>query len=980
MCWVCGAHDKEMVRTADKIRLQVFADKSLWIPESASLCVAHVHKQRLKKDVVITSVASQLQPVPSTDVASLLKKTLDAHFMNHGRDSKFSFDDESLNDSQYWSLTGVSKSQFEDLLEHVGKRIRTSGNRSKRDVLGVFLMKLRTGMSHSEIASLFRMSIKTIHNCVRSSRQAFLAKGGFVEQNIGVKHTSRENLIRNHTTTFAKALFGENKLILVEDGTYIYIQKSSDYLFARHTLSAYKHRYLLKPMVCCTTDGYFVDIFGPYLADQKNTDACIFKQQNEEVVQNDASSLRSLLQAGDTFILDRGFRGVDSTCEHVDVQMPAFDDESGQQNTLEANRSRTVTKIRWVVESANCRLKQFKFLSRVVTNSQLRFVGDYCRIVGAICNKYRPALATDLPQHTEMAQKMKQRLSKQNELKQRCQKGGDLYSKAAEKWKPLKGGAVEGFPLLTELDIEQELTFGYYQIAQARSYVTEHLDEFGEFTLERAIYNEDEEKKRKKQKQATTHVVHTRLKSRHLSDTKYHTYIQYSTDTKCAPWERILAWYCTCACGSRCLGCCAHVTAAIWWLAVGRLAPPKFKRNVWKNIVDASGLFSAKTYQNDVVRSEAMQEYHSDCTSIESDNDTNASDSDDDSCSDHLYVPSPAKTANDNAPSQGATVFEALTSSQVVVRIEQIQRQPLPHANQATSNQIRAKRRKVTTVPVHDVDSDPRAQLISEESALVKKNFSNKAKTIIIETQSSTVISEFRLTTRESAKAREVRQFILDNLVWFDDATLGGVHRFELRLSHLRALLAHKSPESMWLSSAIIDGYLAILSSTHAHTCFVPTSFWSAYKSNTQAHVARQLWNNYACKAPYTLIPVHMEWGHWCLIVIDGENKRIAHYDPVGSIDPAPEMLQLKKFVTSISDSQASSSNITPSIDDFKLADKIISPRISQPDAFNCGTVCLLIAEKICLQDKTVISPKTEHLQKYRDLIMLQLCKHMSNT
>lgn len=49
--------------------------------------------------------------------------------------------------------------------------------------------------------------------------------------------------------------------------------------------------------------------------------------------------------------------------------------------------------VRWVVESANGRLKRWRYLDRTVPNTQIPDVGDYVRIISAICNKYTPPLS-----------------------------------------------------------------------------------------------------------------------------------------------------------------------------------------------------------------------------------------------------------------------------------------------------------------------------------------------------------------------------------------------------------------------------------------------------------------------------------------------------------------------------------------------------------------------------------------------------------
>ena len=55
----------------------------------------------------------------------------------------------------------------------------------------------------------------------------------------------------------------------VADGTYIYIEKSSNYSFQRGSYSVHKGQPLLKPIRLVITDGYILTFMGPYLADGK---------------------------------------------------------------------------------------------------------------------------------------------------------------------------------------------------------------------------------------------------------------------------------------------------------------------------------------------------------------------------------------------------------------------------------------------------------------------------------------------------------------------------------------------------------------------------------------------------------------------------------------------------------------------------------------------------------------------------------------
>ena len=57
-----------------------------------------------------------------------------------------------------------------------------------------------------------------------------------------------------------------------------------------------------------------------------------------------------------------GFRDSVSVMQALglDVAMPPFLDGKQEFSSEEANQSRCITKVRWVVEAANRRIKQFK--------------------------------------------------------------------------------------------------------------------------------------------------------------------------------------------------------------------------------------------------------------------------------------------------------------------------------------------------------------------------------------------------------------------------------------------------------------------------------------------------------------------------------------------------------------------------------------------------------------------------------------------
>jgi len=72
----------------------------------------------------------------------------------------------------------------------------------------------------------------------------------FVPKYLGFQHVTREKMM-DHVPNFTKTVLGTgpDELIAVLDGTYIFIDRPSDFALQRKTFSTHKHRNLLKTMM-----------------------------------------------------------------------------------------------------------------------------------------------------------------------------------------------------------------------------------------------------------------------------------------------------------------------------------------------------------------------------------------------------------------------------------------------------------------------------------------------------------------------------------------------------------------------------------------------------------------------------------------------------------------------------------------------------------------------------------------------------------
>ncbi|XP_033725211.1 uncharacterized protein LOC117315175 [Pecten maximus] len=399
-------------------------------------------------------------------------------------------------------------------------------------------------MSNKLLSTVFNIGKDSIRRAISSARTALMKD--FVPPNLGFQHVSRQDVISNHTRPLAQTLFGGlmEPAILVIDGTYIYIQKSGQFMFQRRSYSMHKHRPLVKPMMFVTTTGYIVSVLGPYFGDSKNNDASILNQ----ILNANIEEIKEWIQENDVFVVDRGFRDSLDLLKQLGIQteMPSFSKQKQQHTVGESNASRLVTKIRWVVEAVNGRLKTWKYLDRVLPNSQIPYVGDIVRIVCAICNKYcKPISTGDAETDQLIGTKMLYLSRKQNELQERVDRDG-LVNRPS-KWQRMDSSDIT-FLVMTEEDL-RNLTLGVYQLKLARAYTQEHMSDTGGYDV--CVCKVD------------ANLISAKIQSRHINSKTYQLWVFFDECT-------VQGWYCKCRAGARVVGTCSHVASVVWYLGFAR--------------------------------------------------------------------------------------------------------------------------------------------------------------------------------------------------------------------------------------------------------------------------------------------------------------------------------------------------------------------------------------------------------------------------
>ena len=341
----------------------------------------------------------------------------------------------------------------------------------------------------------------------------------FVSFNLGAKHLDRNAWI-SHNSDLVNELFDlkKSQFAAIADGTYVYCQKSSNNMFQRKTYSGQKKRHLVKPFVICATDGYIVDVFGPYAA--TDNDAIILSDIMEKEKRPDVGNFDEILLDGDLFLLDRGFRDVALELKNRYKLLPKLptcvSPDQKFLTTKEANDSRFVTKCRWVIEAINGIFEQsFRALKDVSNKILPHIIYDF-RIAAAIINCYKRRLFSDGDKQLEIAKKMKYLSTKENHLEREI-KNLKINNKYFEQ---IDATSVSDFPKINDLNqIRENIAIGSYQIKQCHGY----LDEFLSMNGRNSLYISGEKFLTKK----NNSLVCAEIQSRHVNRTKYKVFVEY---------------------------------------------------------------------------------------------------------------------------------------------------------------------------------------------------------------------------------------------------------------------------------------------------------------------------------------------------------------------------------------------------------------------------------------------------------------------
>ncbi|XP_018372832.1 PREDICTED: uncharacterized protein LOC108767426 [Trachymyrmex cornetzi] len=278
-CLICDQEDN-VERLCMKARVNIFITSNIYIPNNVRSCRIHLDGRGFLLQPLHAGLRSINRPY-------VIKGQELQEFINELRNNALSSskyeDEEDFDDEEFHAMTSLTKEQFRDLFSFCDRiPVQVGFEYITKNNLLLFLTKMRHGISDNALEVIFKYSSRQVVSYVIDKvRKSLLLR--FVKENIGFQSITRDAYIQQHVTDFANVLYNLDpnvpEAIGYVDGTYSYIEESSNFRVLRQSFSLHKGRYLIKLVLVVAPDGYILDIQGPYFSDSRNNDAALLRDQ-----------------------------------------------------------------------------------------------------------------------------------------------------------------------------------------------------------------------------------------------------------------------------------------------------------------------------------------------------------------------------------------------------------------------------------------------------------------------------------------------------------------------------------------------------------------------------------------------------------------------------------------------------------------------------------------------------------------------------
>ncbi|XP_035997778.1 uncharacterized protein LOC105928197 isoform X4 [Fundulus heteroclitus] len=300
------------------------------------------------------------QELENQDENQMLKEELEK--------SRFSYATVKCNARLLLFFTGLTSVIYQWLLTKIYNSVeRISQKLGQEDHLLVVLMKLRLGLSNTDLAYRFNESTATISDICRS----WIPTMAIILRPL-IKWPSREAIRRNMPDIFDPNF---TKCRCIMDFAEISIARPSNLTARAQTWSTYKHNNTMKYLVAFTPAGA-ISFLSPGWGGQVS----------ERQITYDSGFL-GRLEPRDQIIAERGFQiRSELAAQGATFRIPHFARRKKQLSAHELETSRQLSRVTIHVERVLGRWKDFKILQSVIPLSQVDMLDDVVVLCSALTN------------------------------------------------------------------------------------------------------------------------------------------------------------------------------------------------------------------------------------------------------------------------------------------------------------------------------------------------------------------------------------------------------------------------------------------------------------------------------------------------------------------------------------------------------------------------------------------------------------------
>lgn len=228
---------------------------------------------------------------------------------------------------KFYYYTGITRQKFKWIMEGLNNAKQMTKKLSRNDHLFLVLVKLRLGLSNSDLAYRFVVPFSVVSKVYRNW---LIDLAGEMKKRIywPEKSAIRRNLPRCFKPKYTKC-------VCIIDCTEIFIDRPLSLTTRAQTWSNYKNNNTIKYLIACSPSGgvsFISNGWGGRVSDKEIT----LK-----------SGFLNLIENGDQVLADRGFTIEEDLAAHGGVLViPAFTKGKTQLSAAEVDTSRQVANVR----------------------------------------------------------------------------------------------------------------------------------------------------------------------------------------------------------------------------------------------------------------------------------------------------------------------------------------------------------------------------------------------------------------------------------------------------------------------------------------------------------------------------------------------------------------------------------------------------------------------------------------------------------